>query len=76
MTPTPMTPSRGGAVVTGAGRGLGRQIAELLANRGYKVLVTDVDEVYPQLPHFALDDIAGLADFVLDSAGLPRNCSR
>lgn len=48
MTPTPMTPSRGGAVVTGAGRGLGRQIAELLANRGYKVLVTDVDEATAQ----------------------------
>lgn len=48
MTPTPMTPSRGGAVVTGAGRGLGRQIAELLANRGYEVLVTDVDEATAQ----------------------------
>jgi len=24
-----------------------------------------MDEVYPQLPHFALDDIAGLADFIL-----------
>lgn len=32
-----------GAVVTGAGRGLGRQIAELLVRRGYQVLVTDVD---------------------------------
>ncbi|WP_277452406.1 SDR family oxidoreductase [Janibacter sp. DB-40] len=34
----------GGAVVTGAGRGLGRQIAGLLVERGYRVLVTDVDE--------------------------------
>ena len=34
----------GGAVVTGAGRGLGRQIAEWLVERGYEVLVTDVDE--------------------------------
>ena len=34
---------RGGAIVTGAGRGLGRQIAELLADRGHLVLVTDVD---------------------------------
>lgn len=33
-----------GAVVTGAGRGLGRQIARLLVDRGYRVLVTDVDE--------------------------------
>ena len=32
---------RGGAVVTGAGRGMGRGIAELLAARGHTVLVTD-----------------------------------
>lgn len=32
-----------GAVVTGAGRGLGRQIAELLVKREYQVLITDVD---------------------------------
>jgi NAD(P)-dependent dehydrogenase (short-subunit alcohol dehydrogenase family) len=35
---------RRGAVVTGAGRGLGRQIAGLLADLGHQVLVTDVDE--------------------------------
>lgn len=39
-----MTGSPAGAVVTGAGRGLGRQIAMLLADRGHQVLVTDVDE--------------------------------
>lgn len=33
----------GGAVVTGAGRGLGRGIAALLVERGYTVLVTDVN---------------------------------
>lgn len=38
-----MTSGPGGAVVTGAGRGLGRQIAELLADRGHQVLVTDLD---------------------------------
>jgi NAD(P)-dependent dehydrogenase (short-subunit alcohol dehydrogenase family) len=32
------------AVVTGAGRGLGRRIAERLAARGQRVLVTDIDE--------------------------------
>jgi NAD(P)-dependent dehydrogenase (short-subunit alcohol dehydrogenase family) len=31
------------AVVTGAGRGIGRAIAELLVRRGYAVVVTDVD---------------------------------
>jgi len=35
--------SRGGAVVTGAGGGLGARTAELLAARGYRVRVTDVD---------------------------------
>jgi short-subunit dehydrogenase len=33
----------GTAVVTGAGRGLGKQIAERLARRGLEVLVTDID---------------------------------
>lgn len=34
---------RAGAVVTGAGRGLGKRIAELLVSRGHTVLVTDLD---------------------------------
>ena len=34
---------RGGALVTGAGGGLGREIAVRLARRGYAVHVTDVD---------------------------------
>ncbi|MGB8222551.1 MAG: SDR family oxidoreductase [Polyangiales bacterium] len=32
------------AVVTGAGRGLGREIAKGLADKGFTVLVTDIDE--------------------------------
>jgi NAD(P)-dependent dehydrogenase (short-subunit alcohol dehydrogenase family) len=32
------------AVVTGAGRGIGREVARLLSARGYAVLVTDVNE--------------------------------
>jgi NAD(P)-dependent dehydrogenase (short-subunit alcohol dehydrogenase family) len=39
-----VTGPRSGAVVTGAGRGLGRQLAQLLADRGHQVLVTDLDE--------------------------------
>lgn len=35
--------ARGGALVTGAGRGLGREIALALAARGHAVHVTDVD---------------------------------
>jgi molybdopterin-guanine dinucleotide biosynthesis protein B len=33
---------------------------------GLIAIVTDMDEVYPQLPHFALDDIAGIAKFTLN----------
>ena len=29
-------------------------------------MVTDVGEVYPQLPHFSLDDIGAIARFMLD----------
>jgi NAD(P)-dependent dehydrogenase (short-subunit alcohol dehydrogenase family) len=39
-----LSPAEAGAVVTGAGQGLGRGIAKLLAERGYTVLVTDVDD--------------------------------
>jgi len=33
---------------------------------GLIAIVTDIDEAYPQLPHFALDDINGLIRFMLD----------
>jgi len=33
---------------------------------GLIAMVTDVDEVYPQLPHFVLDDIQGIARFILE----------
>ena len=35
---------------------------------GLIAIVTDMDEIYPDLPHFALDDIGGLADFLMDRA--------
>lgn len=34
---------------------------------GLIAIVTDIAEVYSQLPHFALDDIAGIVQFMLDS---------
>jgi NAD(P)-dependent dehydrogenase (short-subunit alcohol dehydrogenase family) len=41
----PAAPDDGpsGAVITGAGRGLGKALAGMLADRGYAVYVTDVD---------------------------------
>ncbi len=36
---------------------------------GLIAIVTDMDEIYPQLPHFALGDLAGLADFLIQHNG-------
>ncbi len=36
---------------------------------GLIAIVTDVDEVYPQLQHFALDDVGGIVNFILRRAG-------
>ena len=33
---------------------------------GLIAIVTDMDEVYPQLPHFGLEDVAAIAQFLLD----------
>ncbi|MFD6859670.1 SDR family oxidoreductase [Rhodococcus sp. NPDC060090] len=51
-----MTRTPAGAVVTGAGRGLGKQIAALLVERGYRVLVTDVDAAAAQV---TADELGG-----------------
>lgn len=32
---------------------------------GLIAVVTDMDEVYPELPHFCLDDVAGIVRFML-----------
>jgi molybdopterin-guanine dinucleotide biosynthesis protein B len=37
---------------------------------GLVAIVTDMDEVYPQLPHFGLEDVSGIADFVLQQNDL------
>ncbi len=34
---------------------------------GLIAMVTDVDEVYPQLPHFALDEIRAITEFMLNN---------
>lgn len=35
---------------------------------GLIAMVTDMDEVYPQLPHFGLEDVKGIVDFILRQA--------
>ena len=37
---------------------------------GLIAMVTDVDEVYPQLPHFCFEDIPGIVEFILHRAEL------
>ncbi len=75
--------ARGGAVVTGAGRGLGRLIAALLVDRGHDVLVTDLDgaaasavaaELGPRAAARALDvrdeeAVAAARDEIVERAG-------
>lgn len=36
---------------------------------GLIAMVSDMEEVYPQLPHFELDDASGIVDFLLARAG-------
>ena len=64
MSDTPGAAVLGGAVVTGAGRGLGREVARMLTRRGYAVHLTDLDE---RLVDEAVADIgAGCLGSVLD----------
>lgn len=53
-----MSASPAGAVVTGAGRGLGKQIATLLVSRGFHVLVTDLDVESAEATAAELGDLA------------------
>ncbi|WP_298252783.1 SDR family oxidoreductase [uncultured Arthrobacter sp.] len=54
-------PHDGGAVVTGAGRGLGREIALRLGRLGWNVLVTDVDEALAAAVAAEIRDAGGSA---------------
>ena len=54
------------AVVTGAGRGIGRAVAGLLVERGYAVVVTDVDGAAARRTAGEIGAAAGLAQDVRD----------
>ncbi|HZJ05625.1 MAG TPA: SDR family oxidoreductase [Nocardioidaceae bacterium] len=56
------------AVVTGGARGIGRSIAELMVRRGYRVVVTDVDEESVRRTADQIGAVAGLAHDVRDEA--------
>lgn len=54
------------AVVTGAARGIGRCIAELLVRRGYQVVITDLDQDAVRRTAQEIGAVAGLAQDVSD----------
>ena len=59
-------------LVTGAGRGMGKAIAERLATEGARVAVTDVDEKSALETAAALDDAAGLRLDITDADEVAR----
>ncbi|KOV78037.1 SDR family oxidoreductase [Nocardia sp. NRRL S-836] len=61
--------ARAGAVVTGAGRGVGKLVARMLVERGYTVLVTDVDEATATATAAEIGAIARVLD-VRDEAAV------
>lgn len=62
-----MSRTHAGAVVTGAGRGLGKAIAQLLVERGHQVLVTDIDARAAQATADELgDDVSAMVVDVRD----------
>jgi NAD(P)-dependent dehydrogenase (short-subunit alcohol dehydrogenase family) len=59
------------ALVTGAGSGIGKATAELLASRGYRVVVNDADMNAARAVAESVDGIAGPAD-VADALAVER----
>lgn len=60
--------AKAGAVVTGAGRGVGKLVARMLVDRGYTVLVTDVDEATATATAAEIGAIARVLDVRDDEA--------
>ena len=66
--PSSSAPLTGSAVVTGGARGIGRGIAERLVQRGYAVVLTDVDGDAARRTAAEIGAVAGLEQDVRDEA--------
>src|SRR5215210_552907 len=59
-----------GALVTGAGRGMGLEIARRLVGRGYEVAVADIDEANVAAAAAELGERSGSLDVWVNNAGI------
>lgn len=62
------------AIVTGAGSGIGRAIAELFAREGAKVLVAEIEEAGGQESVAAIRAAGGTAEFARTDVGSEEDC--
>ncbi len=60
------------AIVTGAGTGIGRAIAERFAHEGAAVVAVDIDESAVSATRTSIEDAGGTADAVVADAGDPN----
>src|SRR5262249_27764399 len=63
---TPSTPSRKRALITGAGGGLGREVALQLAGRGCAVAILDIDRAGAESTSLRCGELGGEALAIVD----------
>ncbi len=64
------------ALVTGAGSGIGRSIAELYASNGAKVIVSDVDKEGGKETVALIEKAKGKAHFIACDVSRPKQCEK
>ncbi|NLR78681.1 SDR family NAD(P)-dependent oxidoreductase [Chitinophaga eiseniae] len=64
------------ALVTGAGSGIGKSVAELYARNGASVVISDIDEKGGEAVAKAIQQAGGKAIFVKSDSGNPGDCEQ